>query len=196
MPWGTITVLAIVAVILAWGVAIYNGLITARNRFKNGFAQIDVQLQRRYELIPNLVNTAKGYMSHERETLESVTAARNTALGAASAAAASPDDPNAIRSLGGAESALGAALLRFNAVAEAYPDLKANETMLELMEELASTENRVAFARQAFNDAVMHYNNQREQFPNSIVSNMFSFKQAEQLDIGDAKARDPVKVTF
>ncbi|MGI9332043.1 MAG: LemA family protein [Gammaproteobacteria bacterium] len=196
MSWETITVLAIIVVIVIWAVAIYNGLITSRNRFKNGFAQIDVQLQRRYELIPNLVNTAKAYMSHERETLEAVTAARNTALGAAKAAAAAPDDASAIRNLGGAESALGAALLRFNAVAEAYPDIKANQTIGQLMEELSSTENRVAFSRQAFNDAVMNYNNQREKFPNSIVSNMFSFKEAEQLEIQNEQAREPVRVAF
>ena len=146
-------------------VSIYNGLVTHRNAYKNAYSQIDVQLKRRHDLIPNLVETAKGYLKHERETLEAVVAARNTALAAAKAAAASPGDPAAMSALSGAEGALSGVLTRFLAVAEAYPDLKANTNMMALQEELSSTENRIAFARQAYNDAVMTYNNARETFP-------------------------------
>jgi LemA protein len=151
----TIVGLVIIIGLVAYVISIYNGLVTSRNRFKNNFAQIDVQLQRRYDLIPNLVETAKGYIKHERETLEAVIQARNQAQGAAQTAARSPEDPAAIQALIGAEGVLGGALGRFFALAEAYPDLKANQTMQQLMEELATTENRVAFARQAFNDSVM-----------------------------------------
>ncbi|HEX9584789.1 MAG TPA: LemA family protein [Gammaproteobacteria bacterium] len=188
--------LVIIIGLLGYGIAIYNGLITARNQFKNGFAQIDVQLQRRYDLIPNLVETAKRYMKHERETLEAVIQARNQARGAAQSAAQTPEDPKAIQALIGAEGILGGALGRFFALAEAYPDLKANQTMQQLMEELASTENRVAFARQAFNDSVMEYNNQREQFPNNLIAGPFNFRRAQQLDIQDEAAREAVRVSF
>ncbi len=179
-----------------YSIAIYNGLITARNRFKNAFSQIDVQLQRRYDLIPNLVETAKGYIKHERETLEAVIQARNSARGAAKAAARAPDDGGAIQMLAGAEAALGGALGRFFALAEAYPDLKANTTMQQLMEELSSTENRVAFARQAFNDSVMEYNNQRERFPNTMVANPFNFQAAQLLELENPEARQAVRVSF
>ncbi|MDX1513245.1 MAG: LemA family protein [Gammaproteobacteria bacterium] len=192
----TIVGLVILAGLVLYGIIIYNGLITARNQFKNNFAQIDVQLQRRYDLIPNLVETAKGYMKHERETLQAVIEARNQARGAAQSAAQSPDDAGAIRALIGAEGVLGGALGRFFALAEAYPDLKANQTMQQLMEELSTTENRVAFARQAFNDSVMEYNNQREQFPNNLIAGPFNFRQAQQLEIPDEAAREAVKVSF
>ena len=196
MEIGTIIFLVIIAVAVFYSVAIYNGLVRGRNAFKNAFSQIDVQLQRRYELIPNLVETAKGYIKHERETLEAVIQARNGAQQAARSAAAHPEDGSAIGALGAAEGILGATLGRFFALSEAYPDLKANETMLQMMEELSSTENRVAFARQAFNDAVMSYNNRREQFPNNFVAGPFAFTEAQLLEIPDAQAREPVKVDF
>ncbi len=192
----SIVVLAVIAGLILYGIIIYNGLVTARNRFKNNFAQIDVQLQRRYDLIPNLVETAKRYMAHERDTLEAVIQARNQAQGAAQAAARKPEDPKAIQALIGAEGVLGGALGRFFALAEAYPDLKANQTMQQLMEELSSTENRVAFSRQAFNDSVMDYNNQREQFPNNIVAGPFGFLPAQQLEIQNEEAREAVRVSF
>lgn len=192
----SIVVLAVLIGAVLYGIVIYNGLVTARNRFKNNFAQIDVQLQRRYDLIPNLVETAKRYMKHERETLEAVIEARNQARGAAQAAARSPEDPKAIQALIGAEGILGGALGRFFALAEAYPDLKANQTMQQLMEELSSTENRVAFSRQAFNDSVMEYNTQREQFPNNFVAGPFNFRPAQQLDIQNEQAREAVRVSF
>ncbi len=192
----SIVVLAVIAGLILYGIFIYNGLVTARNRFKNNFAQIDVQLQRRYDLIPNLVETAKRYMAHERDTLEAVIQARNQAQGAAQAAARKPEDPKAIQALIGAEGVLGGALGRFFALAEAYPDLKANQTMQQLMEELSSTENRVAFSRQAFNDSVMDYNNQREQFPNNIVAGPFGFLPAQQLEIQNEEAREAVRVSF
>ncbi len=196
MDIGTIVFWVVVAGIGFYVVGIYNGLVRGRNAFKNAFAQIDVQLQRRYELIPNLVETAKAYIKHERETLEAVISARNTAQTAAKSAAAHPEDGRAMGTLGAAEGVLGASLGRFFALAEAYPDLKANTTMQSLMEELASTENRVAFSRQAFNDAVMSYNNQREQFPNNFVAGPFGFQEAQMLEIPDAAARAPVKVSF
>ena len=196
MSMESITVLAVVAGLILYLVIIYNGLITARNRFKNNYAQIDVQLQRRYDLIPNLVETAKRYMKHEKDTLEAVIQARNQAQGAAQAAARKPDDPKAIQSLMGAEGILGGALGRFFALAEAYPDLKANQTMQQLMEELSSTDNRVAFSRQAFNDSVMDYNNQREQFPNNFVAGPFGFLPAQQLEIQNEAAREAVRVSF
>ncbi len=192
----SIVVLAVIAGLILYGIFIYNGLVTARNRFKNNYAQIDVQLQRRYDLIPNLVETAKRYMAHERDTLEAVIQARNQAQGAAQAAARKPEDPKAIQALIGAEGVLGGALGRFFALAEAYPDLKANQTMQQLMEELSSTENRVAFSRQAFNDSVMDYNNQREQFPNNIVAGPFGFLPAQQLEIQNEEAREAVRVSF
>jgi LemA protein len=189
-------VLAVVAVLAVFLVSIYNGLVTARNAYKNAFAQIDVQLQRRYDLIPNLVETAKGYLKHERETLEAVVAARGAAMAGLAAAKAKPGDPQAMQQLGAAETALGGALGRLLAVAEAYPDLKANQNMMQLSEELTSTENRVAFARQAFNDAVMSYNNKREVFPNSLVANLFGFAPAQSLEIEKPEARQAPKVSF
>ena len=173
--------LAVIAGLIVWAVAIYNGLVALRNRFKNAFAQIDVQLKRRYDLIPNLVETAKGYIKHERETLEAVIKARNVALTAAQAASANPGNPAAMQQLGAAEGALTGVLGKLFALAEAYPDLKANQNMLALQEELTSTENKVAFSRQAFNDSVMGYNTRRESFPDSIFAGMFGFGPAELL---------------
>ena len=196
MSTGSIVTLVILAIVVVWAIVIYNGLVTSRNRFKNAFSQIDVQLQRRYDLIPNLVETAKGYMAHERESLEAVIKARNTAQGASQAAAKAPDDGSAIQALAGAEVALGGALGRFFALAEAYPDLKANQTMQQLMEELSSTENRVSFSRQAFNDAVMSFNNQREQFPNNLIAGPLNFQPAEQLELESPEAREPMRVSF
>ena len=180
---GLVILLVIVGVVAFWAMGIYNGLVTARNAFKNAFAQIDVQLQRRFDLIPNLVETAKGYIKHERETLEAVIAARGAAMAGLSAAKASPGDPSAMAELAASQGALNGALGRLMAVAEAYPDLKANQNMMQLSEELTSTENKVAFARQAFNDAVMGYNNRREVFPNSILAGMFNFAPAALLEI-------------
>jgi len=173
--------LAVIVVLVFWAVSIYNRLVQLRNRFKNGFAQIDVQLKRRYDLIPNLVETAKGYIKHERETLEAVIKARNSALAAAQAAGANPGNPAAMQQLGQAEGALTGVLGRMFALAESYPDLKANQNMLALQEELSSTENKVAFARQGFNDSVMEYNTKRESFPDSIFAGMFGFGPAELL---------------
>jgi LemA protein len=184
-------VLAVLAV-----VSMYNGLVTARNAFKNAFAQIDVQLTRRYDLIPNLVETVKGYIKHERETLEAVITARNTAVTGLKAAAANPADAGAVAQLQGAEAQLGSALGRMFALSEAYPDLKANQNMMQLSEELTSTENKVAFARQAYNDAVMSYNNKREVFPSSIVAGMFNFAPAQMLEAAKAEAREAPKVSF
>ena len=175
--------LALVVLFTFWVVGLYNGLVTARNAFRNAFAQIDVQLQRRFELIPNLVETAKGYLAHERETLEAVIAARGAAMSGLSAAKASPGEPTAMARLESGERQLEGALGRLLAVVEAYPDLKANETMMQLNEELSSTENKVAFARQAYNDAVMAYNNKREVFPSSLVAGNFSFAPAALLTI-------------
>src|SRR5687768_9223984 len=191
--------LAIVVVLGFWAVGIYNGLVTARNAFKNAFAQIDVQLQRRFDLIPNLVETAKGYIKHERETLEAVIAARSAAMSGLSAAKASPGDPAAMAELASSQGMLNGALGRLMAVAEAYPDLKANQNMMQLTEELTSTENKVAFARQAFNDSVMAYNNRREVFPSSIVAGMFNFAPAALLEIPadqQAQVRAAPKVEF
>ncbi len=182
--------------VVIWVAATYNGLITLRNRFRNAFAQIDVQLKRRYDLIPNLVETAKGYLKHERETLEAVTAARNSAASAVARAAANPGDPAAMKALGGADAALTGVLGRLFAVAEAYPELKANTTMNQLMEELTSTENKVAFARQAYNDAVMTYNTRREQVPANIIAGMFSFTAAELFQVDDATQRQAPNVQF
>jgi len=188
--------LAVVVVVGLWLVGIYNGLVTARNGYKNAFAQIDVQLQRRYDLIPNLVETAKGYMKHEADTLQAVTAARGAAMNGLAAAKANPGDPSAMQALCGAETQWQQALLKFNAVAEAYPDLKANQNMMQLSEELTSTENKVAFARQAYNDGVLFYNNKREVFPNSIIANSFAFTPATPLEIESPEARKAVKVSF
>jgi LemA protein len=177
-------------------VAIYNRLVSSRNAYKNAFAQIDVQLTRRHDLIPNLVETAKGYIKHERETLEAVIAARNSAVSGLKRAAANPGDPNSVQQLAGAENALNGALGRLFAVAEAYPDLKANQNMMQLSEELTSTENKVAFARQSFNDAVMNYNNQREMFPSSVVAGMFAFAPAQLLEIESPEKRAVPQVKF
>ncbi len=187
----------IVAVVLLFVViGIYNNLVQLRNRFKNGFAQIDVQLKRRYDLIPNLVEVAKGYMKHERETLEAVIQARNTAATAASAAAGNPADATAIQQLGRAESALTSTLGRLFALSESYPDLKANQNMMQLSEEMTTTENRVAFARQAFNDAVMAYNTAREVFPAVIFAGLLGFREAQLLAIENAAERAAPKVSF
>lgn len=189
--------LAVVAVLAIWAVSIYNGLVQLKNRFKNAFAQIDVQLKRRYDLIPNLVETAKGYIKHERETLEAVTKARNQALGAAQAASANPGNPAAMQALTQAEGALTGVLGRLFAVAEAYPDLKANQNMLALQEELSSTENKIGFARQGYNDAVMQYNTKRESFPDNIFAGMFGFGPAELLQATESvEERKAVKVSF
>jgi LemA protein len=188
--------LLLVIVVAIYAVSVYNGLVRARNAYKNGFAQIDVQLKRRHDLIPNLVETAKGYLKHERETLEAVIAARSGAVNAQAAAAANPGDPAAMQNLGGAENVLTQALGRLFALAEAYPDLKANQNMMQLSEELTSTENRVAFARQAYNDAVMAYNNKREVFPASAVAGMFNFAPAALLEIEEPGQREAPRVQF
>ncbi|MFN0160309.1 MAG: LemA family protein [Burkholderiales bacterium] len=180
-----------------WAVMIFNGLVALRNRFKNAFAQIDVQLKRRYDLIPNLVETAKGFMKHEASTLEAVIKARNQAVSAASAASANPGDPAAMAALTAAEGSLGGTLGRLFALSEAYPDLKANQNMLALQEELTSTENKIAFARQAFNDEVMAYNTKRESFPDLFFAGMFGFTPAELLKSTESEEeRKVVKVSF
>ncbi|MGE4366998.1 LemA family protein [Thermomonas sp.] len=189
----------IVVALVVWVAGIYNGLVTARNGYRNAFAQIDVQLQRRFDLIPNLVEVARKYMAHERETLEAVVAARSAAQSGLAAAKANPGDPGAMAQLAAAQGQLAAGLGRLLAVAEAYPELKANQTMMQLTEELTSTENKVAFARQAFNDAVMAYNNRREVFPNSVFAGMFGFQPATPLEIPadrQAQVREAPKVQF
>ena len=188
--------LAVLVLLALWAVGIYNGLVGARNAYKNAFAQIDVQLTRRHDLIPNLVETAKGYLKHERETLEAVIAARNQAVSAQQAAAANPGDPAAMQQLGGAENALTQTLGRLFALSEAYPDLKANQNMMQVSEELTSTENKVAFARQGYNDSVMGYNNRREMFPGSLVAGMFGFQPASLLEIDNPAKREAVQVKF
>jgi LemA protein len=187
---------AIIVIAAFWVSGIYNSLVALRNRFKNAFAQIDVQLKRRYDLIPNLVETAKGYMKHESGTLEAVIKARNIALAASQSAAANPADANAVRGLLSAESGLTGALSRLMVVSEQYPDLKANQNMMQLTEELTSTENKIAFARQAFNDSVMGYNTSREIFPNVIFAGMFGFLPAELFKIDDPTERNAPKVQF
>ena len=193
MGWIVFGVLIAIALFF---VSIYNRLVGGRNAYKNAFAQIDVQLTRRHDLIPNLVETAKGYIKHERETLEAVIAARNSAVSGLKRAAANPGDPASVQQLAGAEAQLNGALGRLFAVAEAYPDLKANQNMMQLSEELTSTENKVAFARQSFNDAVMNYNNQREMFPNSVVAGMFMFTPAQLLEIESPEKRAVPQVKF
>jgi LemA protein len=189
--------IAVVVALVIWAISIYNGLVALRNRFKNAFAQIDVQLKRRYDLIPNLVETAKGYIKHERETLEAVIKARNVAVSAAQAAGASPGNPGAMQALGQAEGALTGVLGRMFALAESYPDLKANQNMLALQEELSSTENKVSFARQAFNDSVMEYNTKRESFPDTIFAGMLGFGPAELLQATEsAEERKAPQVKF
>lgn len=193
----TIILIAVVLLSLFWGVGAYNRLISMRNQFNNAFAQIDVQLKRRYDLIPNLVETAKGYMKHERETLEAVIAARNQAVTATAKAAGDPSDAGAVRQMAAAEGVLSSSLGRLFALSEAYPDLKANQNMMQLTEELTSTENRIAFARQAYNDGVMQYNNAREQFPSSIIAGVFAFRPAELLQSTESpEERKSVRVSF
>ncbi len=191
-----IILLVIIVAIGFFLVSIYNGLVTARNNYKNAFAQIDVQLQRRHDLIPNLVETAKAYMKHERETLEAVTAARGAAVSGLSAAKANPGDAEAMKKLSGAENQLTQTLGKLFALSENYPDLKANQNMMQLSEELTTTENKVSFARQAYNDAVMYFNNKREVFPNSFIANSFNFAPATQWEVESAEARQAVKVSF
>jgi LemA protein len=182
--------------LLVFVVGMYNRLVALRNRFKNAFSQIDVQLKRRYDLIPNLVETAKGYLQHERNTLEAVIAARNAASAASARAAQSPGEPNAMKQLAGAEAALTGTLGRFFALAEAYPDLKANQTMSRLMEELTSTENKVAFARQNYNDSVMAYNTARESFPTNFIAGPFNFGPAQLFEIEKPEQKEAPKVSF
>ncbi|MFC7248038.1 LemA family protein [Catellatospora aurea] len=193
---GGLCLLLIVIAIVAWVASLYNGLVRSRNGYQNAFAQIDVQLTRRHDLIPNLVETAKGYLKHERETLEAVTAARTAAMTAQANAARHPGDPNAMQGLAGAENGLTQALGRLFAVSEAYPDLKANQNMMQLSEELTSTENRVAFARQGYNDAVLAYNNKRETFPGSLLAGPFGFHRAALLEIDDPGKREAPRVQF
>ncbi|MEL6870073.1 MAG: LemA family protein [Pseudomonadota bacterium] len=188
--------LAVVAGIVFFVISIYNRLVNARNRVANSFAQIDVQLTRRYDLIPNLIESVKGYMAHERETLEAVISARNSAVSGLNAAKQDPTDPGAIASLGAAETLLGGALGKLFALAEAYPDLKANENMLAFQEELTTTENKIAFSRQAFNDAVLSYNNLRENFPNNLIAGPFGFSAASYLEIDGEEKREAVAVSF
>jgi LemA protein len=195
MGTGTILLILFVGLIL-YGVGMYNRLVAARNNSKNAFAQIDVQLTRRHDLIPNLVETAKGYMAHEKETLEAVINARNSAVTGLKNAKADPTDPTAMKQLGQAEQGLSGALGRLFALSESYPDLKANENMMQLSEELTTTENKVSFARQAYNDAVMMYNNLREQFPSNFLANWFQFKAAEMLEIEDQAMKKVPKVEF
>ena len=188
--------LGILAAIVFWGIGIYNRLINERNRVTNAFAQIDVQLTRRYDLIPNLVEAVKGYMKHERETLEADITARNAASSSLEAAKADPANAEAIKKLGASEGALAGALGRLFALSEAYPDLKANQNMMQLQEELASTENKVAFSRQAFNDSVLQYNNSAQNFPNNVIAGFFSFDLASFLEIDSEEKRDVPEVSF
>ena len=190
-------VLLLVVIVLGlWAAGIYNSLVALRNRFKNAFAQIDVQLKRRYDLIPNLVEVAKGYMKHESGTLEAVIKARNVAYAASQTAAANPADAGAMKNLLGAESGLAGAMSRLMVVSEQYPDLKANQNMMQLTEEMTSTENKISFARQAYNDSVMTYNTTRESFPTNILAGMFNFAEAQLFQIDDAAERAAPKVSF
>jgi LemA protein len=189
--------LVVVAILIGvFVIGIYNKLVTMRNRYKNAYAQIDVQLKRRYDLIPNLVETAKGYMAHERGTLEAVTAARNIAYAASKIAAANPGDASAIKNLASAETGLGGTLSRLMMVSEQYPDLKANQNMMQLTEELTSTENKISFARQAYNDSVMTYNTDREVFPSNLIAGMFNFGAAELFVVDKPEQKDAPKVSF
>jgi LemA protein len=188
--------LAILAAIVFWGIGIYNRLINERNRVKNAFAQIDVQLTRRHDLIPNLVEAVKGYMKHERETLDAVVKARNAAAASLDTAKADPANAQAIKELGAKEGALTSALGRLFALSEAYPDLKANQNMMQFQEELASTENKVAFSRQAFNDSVLQYNNSAQNFPNNLIAGFFRFELASFLEIEAEEMREAPEVSF
>ncbi|AXJ01815.1 LemA protein [Cyclonatronum proteinivorum] len=196
----TIFIIAVVVIpilFIIWAISIYNGLVTLRNRYKNAFSQIDVQLKRRYDLIPNLVETAKGYMKHERETLEAVIKARNQAVQVEKQVAADPTNPDAFNKLKQSEQQLSGVMSRFFALSESYPDLKANQNMMQITEELTSTENKISFARQAFNDSVMNFNTQREKFPNIIFSNMFGFREAPLFELDNpAEERENVRVSF
>jgi len=196
MSTGAMIVLAVIAVLVIYLIAIFNQLVSLRNRFKNAFAQIDVQLQRRHELIPNLVETAKAYMAHEKGTLTAVIEARNQAVNAAKSASAHPENAAAIKELMAAETVLTGSLGKLFALSENYPDLKANQTMGQMMEELSSTENKVSFARQAYNDAVMSYNTYREQFPNVLIANPGGFLPAELFEVDTADYKKPVHVSF
>ncbi len=191
----TYVVLGTLAGVVIWGIAIYNNLVNLRNRVRNAFSQIDVQLTRRYDLIPNLIEAVKGYMAHERGTLEAVIEARNSAVSGLKRAAADPSDPDAIKALASAEATLGGTLGRLFALVENYPDLKASQNMMQFQEELASTENKVAFSRQAFNDSVLSYNNSCQNFPSNLIANNFGFKSAEFLEIEEDK-RDVPEVSF
>jgi len=191
-----IVIIGIAIMALLYGIGIYNHLITLKNRFINGFAQIDVQLQRRYDLIPNLIETAKGYMKHEQQTLTMIVEARNQAKEAATRVATKPDDTTAMGTLNTAESSLVSSMGKFFALVENYPDLKANQSMQQLMEELSSTENKISFSRQAFNDAVMFYNTYRTQFPPVLVANLFGFDAAKHFEITTPETKEPVKVSF
>ncbi|MFW2387013.1 MAG: LemA family protein [Polyangiales bacterium] len=195
MAW-LVGFLVLVVALVAWFVGIYNGLVNLRNRFRNAFAQIDVQLKRRHDLIPNLVETAKAFLAHERETLEAVITARNSAQGALSRAAENPGDASAMKGLASAEAGLSGVLGRLFALSEAYPDLKSDQTMMQLSEELSTTENKISFARQAYNDAVMRYNNKCEMLPSNIVASTFGFARAEFFEVEDEAERAPVKVQF
>jgi LemA protein len=192
----TIIILAVIFILVLWLVGIYNRLVRLRNRFQNAFAQIDVQLKRRYDLIPNIVETAKGYMKHERDTLEAVINARNQAASAGDAAAANPGDPEVMRGLMGAEASLAGLMGRLFVLTEAYPDLKANENMMQVSEELTSTENKVAFARQAYNDAVMTYNTSCETFPSVLVASRFGFGNALLFEVEEPAERELPNVSF
>lgn len=193
MSW---VILGLLIALAVWAVSVYNGLVAARNSYKNAFAQIDVQLQRRHDLIPNLVEAVKGYMNFERETLQRVIEARALAVSGLGAARANPGDPAAMQQLSAAENTLTQALGRLFAVAEAYPDLKANQNVLALQEELTSTENRIAFARQAYNDAIMTYNNRREMFPGNLVANFFGFGPGALLEVESREVRQAPRVSF
>jgi LemA protein len=197
MTVGTVllVILGVVVLLALWAMSVYNGLVVSRNRYKNAYAQIDVQLKRRYDLIPNLIECVKGYMGHEKGTLEAVVAARTNAFAASQKAAAKPGDPAAMKELAQAEAHLGSSLGRLIAVAEAYPDLKANQNMMSLQEELTSTENKIGFARQAYNDAVTSFNNSRQVFPTVVMANLMGFTEAALLEAA-ATEREAPKVSF